>query len=321
MKGIEILGYGYAKAEHRITNDDLEKIVDTSDEWIVARTGISSRYVSENKNTSDLAYEAAIKAIGNAGIDSSEISLIVVATITPDKFTPSTASIIQEKLNLNQPMMAFDINAACSGYVYALEIASKMIDIGETALVIGAETLSKILDYSDRNTCILFGDGAGASIIKKTGTDKSIEFHSRSVPDVNHVLFANGVSQSTPLTNDSKDYGYLEMNGKEVFRFAIKVMQESIESLLNQIDKSIDEIDLIIPHQANIRIISHVARKLKVDIEKFYTNLHEYGNTSAASIAMALACANEEGILREGMKIIIVGFGAGLTYGASYIEL
>lgn len=321
MKGIEILGCGYAKGEHCITNDDLGKIVDTNDEWIVTRTGISSRYVSEYKNTSDLALEASLSAIADGKIDKEEISLIIVATITPDKFTPSTASILQEKLNLDKPIMAFDINAACSGYVYALQIASSLLKEGETALVVGAEILSKIVDYSDRNTCVLFGDGAGASVIKNTGSDKEVAFFTRSIPDVEHVLYADGVTLNSPLQNDKKDYGYLKMDGKEVFKFAIVAMMGSIETILREVNHVIEDIDLIIPHQANVRIINHVARKLGVDSSKFYVNLSEYGNTSAASIGIALACAKEEGKLKDGMKIVLVGFGAGLTYGASFIEL
>ena len=215
--------------------------------------------------------------------------------------------------------MAFDINAACSGFVYGLQIASYMLKQYTCALVIGAETLSKIIDWHDRSTCVLFGDGAGAAILRTSAT-KQMAFFAQSEGDVQGVLQGKGRPIGKPLTNDIQPYAYLTMDGSEVFRFAIKAMQKSIETLMEKEGLSLKDIDVWIPHQANIRIIQHVAKRMHLDLEKFYINLQEYGNTSAASIAIALADAKEKGVLKEGMKVILVGFGAGLTYGAVYLE-
>ncbi|MDD3049239.1 MAG: ketoacyl-ACP synthase III [Bacilli bacterium] len=322
MKDIKIIGSGYAIAKHRITNFDLEKVIDTSDEWITSRTGISSRYVSSDENTSDLAYRAAQQAIANASLNVKEIDLIVVATMTPDHFTPATACLLQEKLGLNDcQIMAFDINAACSGFLYAMYIASNMLNDHQCALVVGSETLSKLIDWQDRNTCVLFGDGAGAMLLKKISSNKVMNYYAQSIGDNKGILQANGIALNEPLHNHEKNFGYLQMDGSEVFRFAIKAMQSAIFEVLKKANQSIDAIDLIIPHQANLRIIKNVAKRMKLTEDKFYVNLDRYGNTSAASVAIAYAQAMEEGKLRSGMKIVLVAFGAGFTYAASYIEL
>lgn len=321
MKDIRILGSGYAIPKHCITNHDLEKVIDTSDEWITSRTGIKSRYISSDENTSDLGYRAALKAIEDAKIKADEIDLIIVATFTPDHFTPSCACLIQEKLGLNDAhVMAYDINAACSGFVYAFQIACCMMQEYKCALIIGSETLSKLIDWKDRNTCVLFGDGAGALIVKKEESHHRIEHFAQSIGDNKGILQAGGLSLSEPLENIEKSYSYLQMDGSEVFRFAVKAMQDAMEKVVNKAGVEISDIDLIIPHQANIRIIRNVSKRMKIDEEKFYINLDKYGNTSAASVAIAFAQAKEEGYIKPGMKILIVGFGAGFTYGASYIE-
>lgn len=322
MKNIKLVSTGYAVAQHCIKNVDLEKVVDTSDEWIVQRTGIKSRYVSSSENTSDLGYRAALNAISNAKIDVKEIDLILVATTTPDHFTPSCACLIQEKLGLNgSHVMAFDINAACSGFLYAMHIASSMLGQYRCALVVGSETLSKIIDWSDRNTCVLFGDGAGAIILRQEESALKMEYYAQSIGDSKGTLCAKGITMNEPLTNGNKTYGYLQMDGSEVFRFAIKAMQDGIQQVLAQADVKIEDIDVFIPHQANMRIIRNVANRMKIAEDKFYINLDKFGNTSAASIAIALAQAYEEGIIQKGMKVVLVGFGAGFTYGASYIEV
>lgn len=319
MNKINILGSGYAKAKTRIYNQDLEKIVDTSDEWIVQRTGISSRYVSYQENTSDLAYQASLEAIKHAGIDKTSIDAIIVATMTPDCLTPSTACLVQEKLGLNdQQMFSFDINAACSGFIYALQIASDLLNRYQRILVIGSETLSKMIDWKDRGTCVLFGDGAGAMIIEKG--QSSLYHYANSMGDNKGVLKANGLPLIDELKNQQPTTHYLTMQGNDVFRFAIKAMQEAIENVLVQSNYTIDDIDMIIPHQANYRIINHVAKKMKIDISKFFMNLQEYGNTSGASIPLAYHDALNQGYINKKSRIILVGFGAGLTYGATLID-
>ena len=317
-----IVGYGYAKAEHCIHNDDLSKVVDTNDEWITTRTGIKTRYVSEHEWTSDLGYRAAENAIANAGMDRNEIDLIIVATMTPDHITPSTACLIQEKLGCNgNHVMAFDINAACSGFLYAMQTAALLLEEYQCALIIGAETLSRIIDWQDRNTCVLFGDGAGAIIMKRCENQKNMHFFAQSIGDCKGILKAEGPHPHAPLVNGVNQYGYLHMDGSEVFRFALSAMEYAIHKVIEKAGISLEEVDLIIPHQANIRIIKSVARRMKMREDQFFVNLNEFGNTSAASVAIALAQALEQGKAKKGMKIVLVGFGAGFTYASAYIEL
>lgn len=319
MSSIEILGTGFVKAQKKVTNFDLEKRVETSDEWIVQRTGISSRYVSETENTSDLAYKASLQAIEDAHIQKEDIEVIIVATMTPDCMTPSTACLVQAKLGLNDcPVFAFDINGACSGFLYAFQIASDLLSRYHHILVIGSETISKMIDWNDRSTCVLFGDGAGAMVLGRG--DTKLYHYANSEGDLQEVLHAQGLPLVHDLQNQGASTHYLNMKGNDVFRFAIRVLKESIENVLDQSGLSIDDIDLIIPHQANYRIISHVAKKMKVDLSKFYMNLQEFGNTSAASIPIAYAMAQREGKIPEKGRVILVGFGAGLTYGATLID-
>ena len=319
MSSIEILGTGFVKAQKKVTNFDLEKRVETSDEWIVQRTGISSRYVSETENTSDLAYKASLQAIEDAHIQKEDIEVIIVATMTPDCMTPSTACLVQAKLGLNDcPIFAFDINGACSGFLYAFQIASDLLSRYHHILVIGSETISKMIDWNDRSTCVLFGDGAGAMVLGRG--DTKLYHYANSEGDLQEVLHAQGLPLVHDLQNQGASTHYLNMKGNDVFRFAIRVLKESIENVLDQSGLSIDDIDLVIPHQANYRIISHVAKKMKVDLSKFYMNLQEFGNTSAASIPIAYAMAQREGKIPEHGRVILVGFGAGLTYGATLID-
>lgn len=319
MNRIKILGSGLAKGSQKITNSDLEKRVDTSDEWIVQRTGISSRYVSENENTSDLAVRASINAIAQTGLQKEDIQVIIVATMTPDSMTPSTASIVQAKLGLNDyPILAFDLNAACSGFLYAFQVASDLLNRYDHILVIGSETLSKIINWDDRSTCVLFGDGAGAMVVTKG--QSQLYHYANSEGDLSGVLKAEGLPLVHDLKNQLLTVGFLTMQGNDVFRFAVRVLKESIENVLEQAHLSIEDIDLIIPHQANYRIINHVAKKMKIDISKFYMNLQEYGNTSAASIPIAYAEAYEKELITEKKRMILVGFGSGLTYGATLID-
>lgn len=313
MKGIKILSTGHYVPNHKVSNDDLANIVDTNDEWITSRTGIKNRYLSIDENTSELAYQAAKKAIEKANIDTKKIRYIIVATFTPDDYTPSTACLVQKKLGLNeQEIMAFDINAACSGFVYALTIIKELIKEDEYGLVIGSEVISKIVNWQDRSTCVLFGDGAGAVLVE--GSQKHLFYSYQSSNGNDEALYCHGRSFQ------QRQEGYLAMNGKDVFKFAIEAIPKSIQKVLTQSQLSLEDIDHIVCHQANFRIISHVYKKLKIDANKFYINLDEYGNTSAASIPIALSEMNEKGLLKEKQKVICVGFGSGLTWGAVLLE-
>lgn len=302
MNGIEIVSTGYAQIENVLDNQQLEKMVETSNEWIVSRTGIQRRHISD-KSSALLAIEAAKKATENK--DLSKLAFIIVATMTPENATPSNACLVQNALGLNhQQMICFDINAACSGFVYALKIAQSLLQDQQYGLVIGSEQLSSIIDYQDRNTCILFGDGAAAILIKKS----------------HHLFYSYLDSAGNSDVLYAKRNDYLKMKGQDVFKFAIKAIPLSIDQVLNQANLNLDDIDYVICHQANERIIKHVYKKYQSSRNKFYMNLQEYGNTSAASIPLALAQMNEQGILKRGMKLIFVGFGGGLTWGAILIE-
>lgn len=316
---VKIKGMGYAAAQRQISNHDFTWL-DTSDEWITSRTGINSRYVTETENTSDLALRAALSAIEDAKIDKHEIDTIIVATFTPDMQTPSVASILQAKLGLNDcPIMAFDLNSACTGFVMAFQTVSAFIQTGrtKTALIVGAETLSKVMNWNDRSTCVLFGDGAGAFICTHHTSKDTMAHFANSRGDLEDVLSAEGlqlqdISDVQPLTG-----GTLKMQGQAVFRFAIDAISDGIRQVIEKSGMNLDEIDYIIPHQANMRIIAHVASKMKIPQEKFIINLERFGNTSAASIPIAMAEAKANGILKEGHRVIMVGFGAGLTWAAS----
>ncbi|MEG2684502.1 MAG: beta-ketoacyl-ACP synthase III [Erysipelotrichaceae bacterium] len=322
MKNIKICSSGYYAPDNIVTNIDLEKIIDTSDEWITTRTGIKQRHISVDQNTSDLAYLAAKRAMDRVNVDPKLIRYIVVATFTPDCITPSTACILQAKLGLNDSnVMAFDINAACSGFEYALKVTTKLLEEGEYALVIGADVCSKVLDFSDRATCVLFGDGAGAMLLTNTPTNKRMFHYCASKGDTEGYLKANSLKLNSEYKQNLDFNYYLEMNGTEVFKFAVKAMEQSIKNVCKQANVAVEDLDYIIPHQANYRIIAYVAKKMKIDIDKFYLNVAEYGNTSAGSIPLAYARMDELNLLKEDMKIVLVGFGAGFTWAASYIEL
>lgn len=315
---MKILGYGKAVPRKIVTNDDLSKFVETSDEWIFQRTGIRERRISD-ENTSELAYRSAFEAIKNSNIDKNEIDLIVCATMTPDNFTPSVACMVQEKLGLGDNVTAFDVNAACTGFVFALKIVASMLNTyHKKALVIGCETLSKIINFEDRNTCVLFGDGAGAIVVEKDG--KNEEFYTCSFGN-DKDLVAENVEMNFEMKNKVLKSGFLKMNGKEIFKFAINVIEKSIDNILDRTNLKLEDIKLIIPHQANQRIISNVAKKLNVDNDKFFVNLEKYGNTSAASVPMALCEAFESKKITKGDKVILVGFGGGLTWGSTIIEI
>jgi len=320
----KIIGTGAYVPQRIVKNDELSKLVETNDEWITSRTGIKQRRISSGEKTYQMAAKAATEAIKNAGIDKEEIDMIILATITPDFFMPSTANLVQAELGLDD-IPSFDITAGCTGFVYGLQIADQFIKSkqSKTILVIGVEVLSKVIDWSDRNTCVLFGDGAGAVILKSSNQEGIICTYTGSHGDLQELLTLPAVPLKNPflhIPNNNGGPSNISMNGKEVFQFAIRIMIKSIFQVLNKSNLSIDDIDYIIPHQANIRIIDYVARKLKVERKKFIINLDHFGNTSSASIPLALNEAHKEKTFCLGDRIIMVAFGGGLTWGAALLN-
>lgn len=325
MNKVQIIGTGSYVPPRIITNDDLSCIVDTSDEWISSRTGIKERRISEGEDTSDMASKAALKALEQSKVKPEEIDLIIVATSTPDNFIPSTACLVQKSI-LAVNATCFDISAACSGFVYGINIATQFIRTGSVkkVLVIGAETLSKILNWEDRSTCVLFGDGAAAAVLSESDRESILAICNGSDGSKGQYLVSKAVPVVNPYT-DKKDIdvnvnSYVEMNGREIFKFAVKTILQSTEELLEKINCSMDEIKYIVLHQANYRIIEFAAKKLGVSEDKFYVNLDKFGNTSAATIGIALDEMNQKNLLKKGDKILLIGFGGGLTYGGIAIE-
>lgn len=323
--GVGILGTGHYAPEKILTNHDLEKFVETTDEWIVERTGISQRHVvGEAVATSDIAVKAAEIALKNAGVSAADIELIIVATLTPDMIFPSAACVVQHKLNASRAA-AFDLSAACSGFVYALSVGSQFIQTGvyKKVLVVAAETLSKITNWEDRNTCVLFGDGAGAAVlgsVEKGYGVLGVELGADgSGGHFLHMPAGGSLHPATLKTVQDKMH-FIHMNGNEVFKFAVKVMGEAAARALQNAGLQPADIDCLIPHQANIRIIKSAAKRLGLPMSKVFVNVNKYGNTSAASIPMALAEAEEEGRFKKGDIIVLVGFGAGLTWASCVIR-
>ena len=320
---VGIMGTGSYVPERILTNDDLAKIVDTNDEWITTRTGIRERRIAaDDEATSDLAFKAAEKAIIDAGIDKNEIELIIVATMTQDHLTPSTAALVQDKLGIKAA--AFDVSAACTGFIYGFTAGYSFIKAGiyKKVLVIGAETMSRVTDWEDRGTCILFGDGAGAVVLREVETGGFLASHlAADGSGACELIVPAGGSRkaATAETIENREV-YLKMNGREVFKFAVKAFPESVENVLTQQNLTADDIDIFIPHQANVRIIEAIAKRFKQPLDKFFVNLHKYGNTSGASIPIALDEASKEGRFKKGDKIVATGFGGGLTYGSILFE-
>lgn len=321
-----ISGIGYYAPENILTNSDLEKIVDTSDEWITTRTGIKSRHVAENGETSSvIGIKAAEMAIKNAGIDRDNIDLVITATITPDMVFPATGCLIQEGLGLKHAG-AFDLEAACSGFIYSLSIADSFISKGvyKNVLVVATETLSKITNWEDRSTCILFGDGAGAAVISKTDIENQgiINYYLRSAGEHKDLLKVHAGGSLQPASEETvkNKLHTISMIGNEVFKLAIKSMEESARNIIEEAGISMDDIDHIIPHQANIRIIKMLAKQLDCSMDKIIVNLDKYGNTSAASIPIAMAEYVENGTIKRGDKILMVAFGGGMTWGGLLLD-
>jgi len=307
--------------EKILTNKELESLVDTSDDWIISRTGIRERrLVADEVATSDIATKAAINALTKAKMTADELDLIIVATITPDMNFPSTACIVQKNINATKAV-AFDIGAACSGFIYGIVVASQFIVTGtyKNVLIIGAETLSKFVDWKDRNTCVLFGDGAGAVIMSGTTSDFGLKAQYLGADGTGGealTILAGGSRIPASAETIANRLHYIRMEGNEVFKFAVKVMASAAEEVarLAEIDKS--EVDYLIPHQANVRIIDAARKRMGLEKEQVYINLDKYGNMSAASIPVALDEALEAKEIKTGDNVILVGFGAGLTWGA-----
>ncbi|AWK51216.1 3-oxoacyl-ACP synthase [Clostridium beijerinckii] len=322
MINVKISGIGAYLPPLVVTNHKISEFVETNDEWIVQRTGVSERRISEGEDTSDIATKAAKIALERAGVDAKDLDLIIVATISPDMFIPSVACLVQSNLDADNAA-CFDINVACSGFVYALEIANSMMQSMnyKNALVIGAEVLSKVTDWTDRGTCILFGDGAGAAVLKQDEKKGIIKSYLRSDGKKGNALTIGAADFDTPFSKEKvlKDR-LIRMNGREVFKFAVGAIEDAINEVIKDTNVSLEEVKYIIPHQANSRIIELAARKLNLNIDKFYMNLDKVANTSSATVPIALNEMYEKGLLNKGDKLILVAFGGGLTYASTLIE-
>lgn len=320
----KIIGTGSALPETVVTNDDLARIMDTSDEWIASRTGIRERRLAKNETTASLAIEAAEKAMNNAGVSAGDIDIIIVGTITGDHITPAAACEVQAGIGADKAV-AFDINGACSGFMYALHTAHMYLQAGiyRTALVLGAETLSRIMDWNDRSTCVLFGDGAGAAVVQAEETQAVrglMAFDQGSDGRKGVYLSCKSRENNNPLVQNPIVRDYVHMDGQEVYKFAVSTVPVSIQKAVEQAGLTIEDIDYFILHQANIRIIQSVAKRLKVSLEKCPISLDHCGNISAASVPILLDEINQKGKLKKGDKIVLSGFGAGLTWGSAVLE-
>ncbi len=321
-----IAGTGSYLPETVLTNEDLAKRVDTSDEWIFTRTGIRARRIAaEGEFTSHMATAAARKALEQAGMEPSEIKLIIVATITPDTLTPATACYVQQQLGAMNAV-AFDISAACSGFLYAMKICKRMIADGafENALIIGAEKLSAFVNWEDRSTCVLFGDGAGAAVLRRAnpGEGEILATEMGTDGNLTHLLNIPGGGSACPITSENvgNHLATLAMQGKEVFKHAVNRMKEAAETVIERAGLKAEDIACVIPHQANLRIIDAIAERLSVPEGRVFVNLDKYGNTSAAAVAIALDEAARSGAFKRGDNIVLVVFGAGLTWAAAAVR-
>ncbi len=322
-----VSGLGVAVPEKVLTNADFEKFLDTSDEWITQRTGIKQRHVvSEGQTTATLATEAARNALTDAGLEPADLDLIICATISPEMTFPATACFVQQALGAAD-VPAFDISAACSGFVYGLAIAAKFIEtkLYRCILVIGAESLSRFSDYTDRGSCILFGDGAGAAVLQPTDDPNRGIMYNVMHADGNgwdYIHVPAGGSRA-PATHETVEQGrhFIQMRGRDVYRFAVEKMQWLLEDCMKACDLQVDDVDMVIPHQVNMRIIKSATEKVNFPSDKVYVNIERYGNTSAASIPLAMAEARRKGKIGPGSLLLLVAFGAGLTWGGTVLRL
>lgn len=318
---VQILGMGHSLPQNRLSNQDLEKMVDTSHEWIVERTGICERRIAPPELlNSDLCVMAAQMALDRAEVQAADLDLIIVATTTPDMVFPATACIVQDKLGAAHAA-AFDLEAGCTGFIYALSVAEKFLQTGacRKALVIGSEVLSRITDYQDRNTCVLFGDGAGAAVLGTGNKPGLIQTVLGADGSGSSLLYLPAGGSACPASHETVDkrLHYTKMHGNEVFRFASRIILSIIDDLLERTGVSYEDIDLFVPHQANLRIIQTAMKRLRIPMEKTLINIQNFGNMSSASIPVALSMADEEGRIKDGDLILSAAFGAGLTYGGA----
>ena len=318
---IKIIGTGSALPEKQVSNHDLAHMVDTSDEWIRERTGIGSRHISTGETLTSLTSQACVEALKNAGREAAEVELLLVATCSPERAIPSVACQVQSAIGARQAV-AFDLNAACAGFLFALNTAWAYVEAGiyQNALVAGGEVLSKIVDWTDRGTCILFGDGAGAVLVEKCDHGGLLGFVQHSDGTRGDVLKCDNRALQNLYVDRPMDTPHIQMDGREVFAFAVRQVPESIREVLKKTGIAVDDIDLFVLHQANKRIIEGIAKRLSVEPDRFPMNLDRVGNMSSAAIPVLLDELNRQGRLKAGMKLVLSGFGAGLTYGACVLE-
>ncbi len=323
---VTIAGTGSYLPERVMTNAELEKLVETSDEWIVTRTGIRERRIAaEDEFTSHLGSKAGMRALEQAGLAPEDVELIILATITPDTLTPATACHVQQQIGASKAV-AFDVSAACSGFLFGLRIAKRMISDGafQNALVIGAEKLSAFVNWQDRTTCVLFGDGAGAAVLRhaKEGEGEILATDMGSDGNQTHLLHIPGGGSACPITSENVEQSLatLAMLGREVFKHAVTRMRDAANEVAGRVGLTMDEIDMVVPHQANLRIIDALGKRLGVPPEKVYVNLDKYGNTSSAAVIIALDEAQRSGRIKRGDHIVLVAFGAGLTWAAAAVR-
>lgn len=315
-----ICGTGSALPKKIVTNEDLSKIMDTSDEWISSRTGIRARHIATDETLTGMAAEAARKALDAAGIKAEELDMILAATLSADMVCPSLSCQVQKELEAVNAV-AFDINAACSGFLFALQTADAYIQSGvyKKILVIGGEILSKMMDWNDRSTCVLFGDGAGAAVVQADENCGILSSVQGSDGKRGEAIYGQNRLVNNPYVTNSKELSYITMNGQDVYKFAVKTVPVAIEEALAKAGLTTADIDVFVLHQANIRIIESVSKRLKVPMEKFPVNLETCGNTSAGSVPILLDEVNKRGMLNKGDKVVLAGFGGGLTWGASVL--
>ena len=313
-----LLGLGSYLPADAFSNEDMAKIVDTNHEWIHSRSGIANRRYVRDENTHDLAIQAGKNALKDADFDPLKIDAVLVATFTPTALIPSVACMVADALGCREDIMAFDMNGACSGFIYGLETAHALLMSAKYRhiLVIGAEVISKVLDFSDRRTCILFGDGAGAALVVSEGAGTYLWSKAYRKTDVKHSLYAPGIALNNPFAKNSQLPQVVGMDGTVVFQFAIEAIQQAVREFTQATGLRLDDMDHVVLHQANQRITSHIAKTYKQKADKFVSVIEDYGNTSAASIPIALDALKKQNKLHSGDKILMIGFGGGLTYGA-----
>ncbi len=313
MNGIKLRGTGRAVPAEIVTNDDLARQIDTSDEWITSRTGIRQRYRCVSETHTELCVRAAKAALERAGVSTAEIGACIVATVTPDTIVPSAACMLQRELGLPEDTPCFDLNAACTGFLYALHTMECLLNASprKFGLVVGAEALSRVVDWTDRSTCILFGDGAGAAVVECR----------EGWPSIGAVLGSRGDDELLRLPGlGTSETNFLSMEGTKVFKFAVEAVPACIDAVLNKAGMTVDDVDFFVFHQANARIIDLAVRKYRIPTEKYYKNICDYGNTAAASVPLVLSELEEQGRIGPGSRMLVVAFGGGLTWGGAMIE-